>query len=121
MRGPTSRVTINTVNIYANISGPDTDAGLAATYPAIPTFANVACTVQFTSVREITEVSEGGQARLTQENLYEIMFDDPPTASPRDKIVWVDKLGVTRNLYVEASMDEAGRGAAYTFKAVERQ
>ena len=121
MRGPSSRVTINRVNIFQNISGPDTDAGLTVTYPSSPTFANVPCTVQFIDVREIVDTNEAGQARLTQENMYAIMFDDPPQVSPRDLVVWVDNSRVTRNLYIEASMDEAGRGAAFTFKAVERQ
>lgn len=117
MRSPSSRVLINVVNIFRSLSGPDAEGGVQYQYAGIPTNSNVQCTVQPAGVSEVVD----GQNRVTQLNNWVVMFSLPQMASPRDKIVWVDALGVTRNLIIEATTDEAGRGSAFNFLAVERQ
>ncbi len=116
VRGPSSRVLVNRVDIYVASPGRDADGGVQFPYPSTPTMRQVACTVQPGMTVEI----EGEQQRITKLTEYKIMFASPQNLSPRDKIVWVDASGATRDLFVEADRDEAGRGAAFTVHATER-
>ena len=115
MRNPSARVLINRVNIYAAIPGRDVDGGVQFPYPPMPTYVKQPCTVQPISASEIED-----QGRITMIRGYKIMFGVPIALSPRDKIVWVDNVGNTRNIFVQANRDEAGRGAAFTVYAEER-
>ena len=115
MRNPTSRVLTNRVDIYQSTVGRDADGGVQFPYPTTPTFKQVPCTVQPTGADEIED-----QGRITKITSYKIMFGQPITLSPRDKIVWVDNLGATHLIFARADRDEAGRGAAFTVFCEER-
>lgn len=115
MRSPSARVLINRVNIFQSMSARDNDGGPQYPYPSKPTYLNQACTVQPIGAAEVED-----QGRITMIRSYKIMFGVPIALNPRDKIVWVDNVGNTRNIFVQANRDEAGRGAAFTVYAEER-
>ena len=115
MLSPSSMVLINRCDIYPAVTGRDVDGGTAYTYPT-RTGASVPCSIQAQGVIEVVD----DQQRVTQLNEYKVMFANQQDVSPRDKLVYVDAGGVTRELFVEAQRDEAGRGAAFTVRATER-
>ena len=115
MLSPSSMVLINRCDIYPAVTGRDVDGGTTYTYPT-RTGASVPCSIQAQGVLEIID----DQQRITQLGEYKIMFANQQAVKPRDKIVYVDPLGVMRELFVEAQRDEAGRGAAFTVRATER-
>lgn len=116
MRSPSSRVLTNTVDIYAGTSAQDADGGPQWTYPAVPTLARVPCSVQAGAVEEITDE----QQRVTSERQYKVMFGSATLVGPRDKLIYVDSSGVTHTLFARIERDEAGRGAAFVVRAIER-
>ena len=112
-----SRILKNRVDIYSGTPADDDVGAPQFTYPCIPTYRNVPCSVQFRGVEEV--VNE--QGRITQRNHYDLIFADPPCVRPRDMILWVDATRRVRTLFAQATTDEAGRGYAFTVKAIERQ
>jgi hypothetical protein len=107
---------INRVDIYAAVAGQDADGGPTWTYPAVPTRRQVACSVQAGSVEEVVDE----QQRVTQERQYGVMFAAATLVQPRDKMVYVDSSGVSHILFARVERDEAGRGAAFVVRAIER-
>ncbi len=116
VRGPSSRVLINRVDIYQATEANDDAGGVQFIYPGSPTFGQVPCTIQAGAIEEVIDEQE----RITQLLHYKIMFSMAISVTPRDKLVYQDPAGVTRELFVEVQRDEAGRQAAYTVRAVER-
>lgn len=116
MPSPSAAVLVNTVDIYRAIPGQDADGAPQFTYPGNPTLAQVPCTVQAMAVNEVIDE----QQRITQEREYKVMFAAATLAGPRDKIIYVDWSGVTHTLFAHIERDEAGRGAAFVVRAIER-
>lgn len=116
MRSPSSRVLTNRVDVYPAVVGQDPDGAPQFTYAQTPRRAAVPCSVQVGDYEEV----EDDQRRVTRYLTYKIMFGSYPFVKPRDKIVWVDRGGVAHTLLVRAARDEAGRGGAFTVRAVER-
>lgn len=116
MRSPSSRVLANRVDLYLATLGQDADGAPQWTYPAIPTRAGVACSVQAGAVEEVVDE----QQRVTQERQYKVMFAAATLVKPRDKFVYVDSSGVSHTLFARVERDEAGRGAAFMVRAIER-
>ena len=118
MRKPSPRVRKNRVDIYTNVSGPDAGGGVQFTFSTTPTASQVPCSLQFRGVEEV--VLDWKQDRISQVNTYWVMFASQQALSPRDKLIWVDSLGVQRTLFVNVSnTDEAGRHSAFIVKAIE--
>ncbi len=116
MRSPSSRILINRVDVYRNISAQDAAGGPQFTYPAAPSLLGLACSVQYRD----TGLDEQTFGRLTVVNIYHIIFAIDPKLKPRDKVVWRDADPV-RTLFVESNPpSEAGRRAAFVVRAVER-
>ncbi len=116
VRSPSSRVLINTVDIYRGIQGQDADGGYKLPYASTPTYASIPATVQ---VGEFIEQFDEQQNRITQALTYRIMTGQPYVVNARDKIVYVDSNNVTHTLQAQANRDEAGRGGAFTIRATE--
>ena len=124
MRSPSSRCLINQVDVYPAIDGQDKDGAPQFTYANTPKYQSVPCTVQVGEYEEIVEEStslgDAGQQRLTRLLHYRIMFGSYVSGLSRAKITWIDNNRVLHILITQAGRDEAGRGAAFTVKAVER-
>ncbi len=116
MRSPSSRVTINTVDIYRSTPGRDVEGGATFPYPSGPTYSQVPCTAQPNSYGQ--EVSDAG--RITNLTSWRLMFAIPLVVNPRDKIVFLDQAGINHIIIVDSSRDEAGRGAAFSIVGTER-
>ncbi len=58
--------------------------------------------------------------RITEVLTYHIFFADDPGLKPRDKMTFVDTLGVNHILFVRATRNEAGRYAAWVVRAIEK-
>lgn len=116
MRRPSSRVLRNRVNIYVGVSGQDSELAPTFSYPAVPTYSNVACSVQYTD----TGLDPEALKRLTMVSLYDVMFAADPHLKPRDKLVWLDTTP-NRTLQVESCPpSEAGRGSAWVVRCIEK-
>lgn len=118
MRSPSSKVLKNRCNIYTapqNLMA-DSAGGMVFTYPSMPTIANEPCSIQAGAIRELIDE----QDRITQYLEYKLMFARQLPVTPRDKITYVDPLGITRILFAEVQRDEAGRGAAFVVHATEK-
>ncbi len=118
MRSPSARCLDNHADIYLVERPIQTDAagGIVYTYPSAPSIKDVPCTIQAGSVIQIVDAQE----RLTEYLEYKVMFATQQPTNSQDKLVYTDKLGVTRTLFAQAQRDEAGRGAAFTVHWVER-
>jgi hypothetical protein len=117
MRSPSSRVLINRIDIYVGVPGLDAVRAPQWTYPDLPTLRDIPCTVQSLGPMEVVD----DQNRITQTSAYMVMFASDPGVKPRDKIIWRDNTRTLRTLFVQSSFDEAGRGAAFTIRAIEKQ
>jgi hypothetical protein len=116
MRKPSARILTNRCDIYRNTSAQDADGGPQFTYPAVPSLAGQACSVQYRD----TGLDEQTFGRLTVVNIYHIIFAIDPKLKPRDRVVWTDP-SPNRTLFVESNPpSEAGRRAAFVVRAVER-
>ncbi len=107
----------NRADIYLSTSGRGTDGGVTYPYPSTPTYRQVPCSAQAMGFFE----DSGQDGRITQVTEWKLIFAMAINVTPRDKIVTVDPQGVTRTMYVEAARDNAGRNAAFTVRAIERQ
>jgi hypothetical protein len=117
MRQPSSRILVNRVDLYVGSTVQDAEGGFQQVYPAIPTSAQVPCSVQYQETAE--EVNE--QGRITIINTYWIIFAEPTNLTPRDQIIWVDPAGVTRTLFTDGiPPSEAGRHGPFTIRAIEK-
>ncbi len=116
MRSPSSRVLINRVDLYVGANARDPDGGFTQINTLIPTSSDMACSVQYTGTQETIDA----QNRITNQNVYMIMFGQPVVLTPRDLIVWND--GTTQRMLFTQGVppSEAGRGGAFTIRAVER-
>jgi hypothetical protein len=115
MRSPSSRVLINTCQIYLSNSTRGASGGIQFPFSSLPTYANVPCTIQ----GRATEVVDD-QNRITQLTGFVFIFANFIAINPRDKITFIDANGNLRTTYVESIEDMAGRGAAFKLFAVER-
>jgi len=86
------------------------------TYPTAPTYPQVPCTAQAQGFAEVVD----DQQRITQIVEWKILLGTAIVVSPRDKLVFIDQADGIHTMFVEASRDEAGRGSAFTIRAVER-
>lgn len=124
MRSPSSRCLINRVDVYPAINGQDADGAVQFTYAQTATYESLPCTVQVMDYEEVVEEStsmgDSGQRRITRLLHYRILFGAYVRGLSRAKVIWIDNNRVTHTLFTQASRDEAGRGAAFTIKAVER-
>ncbi len=117
MRSPSSMILINSIDIFVGANARDQDGGFTQALPATPTFSGIPCTVQYTGTAETIDA----QNRVTNVNVYMIMFGSQVVVTLRDLIRWVEG-PVTHLLYVEATPpSEAGRGGGpFTLRAIER-
>lgn len=115
MRSPSSRILANSVDYYAATQAQGLGGGVQYGYPAMPTIRGLAASVQPGATEEVLD-----EDRLIQERQYKIVLGQPLNVSVRDKFVWVDRAGVTHTLFAHVTRDEAGRGAAFVVRAVER-
>ena len=116
MRSPSARVRKDRIDIYQAVTSADSAGGMVFTYPPIPTFSQVACTIQAGEILEIIDE----QDRITQYLSYKIMFADQQPVVPRDKGIYIDTLGIQRILFADVQRDEAGRGSAFTVRWTEK-
>jgi hypothetical protein len=118
MRGPSARVTINRVDIYNALKSPqaDSNGGPVWTYPSVPTFTQVHCTVQAVGLSEGVDAQE----RVTQFVEWLLMFNANQPVKARDQIIYRDKAGVTHTIFVETLKDNASRGGAFTVRGLEK-
>ncbi len=116
MRSPSARVLENRVDTFVGVNARDIDGGFGSVIPLVPTGLAVPSSVQYIGTEEVVD----GQNRLTNVNVYMIMFGAPTGLSPRDLVRWVDGAR-TRILYVQGvPPSEAGRQGAYTIRAIEK-
>lgn len=109
-------ILINTVDLYVGANARDTDGGFAQITKSVPDVNDIPCTVQYTGTQEVIDQ----QNRITNQNVYMIMFGAMVALSPRDVIVWQEGT-LLHTLYVDgAPPSEAGRGGAFTVRALER-
>lgn len=117
MRKPSARCLINRVDLYRFVAAKDAAGGVTGT-PYTTAFATaVPCSVQPASPERIFD---GDTGRLTQKNMWNVMFREDYSLRTDDKIVWVDTAGATRNLFCYGNADQAGRGAAFVVQCEER-
>lgn len=118
MRGPSTRVRINRVDIYAANQSPQADSagGPVWTYPSTPTYPAVRCTAQAVALREGTDAQE----RVTQFVEWLLMFNTNQLVSPRDMIIYTDSADGTHTIFIETEKDNAGRGSAFTVRGLEK-
>ncbi len=116
MNAPSSWVLANAVNLYSAASTQDAVGGFVPVYPLVPTQADIPASVQYTG----TEQQVDEQGRITTVNVYMIFFGAVVPLKPRDLITWADG-SVTRSLFVQTiPPSEAGRGGAFTVRAIEK-
>ncbi len=116
MRSPSSRILENAVNLYSATSTQDAVGGFVPAYPLIPTQADIPASVQYTGTEQQVE----DQGRVTTVNVYTIFFGQTIPLKPKDLITWADG-SVTRSLFVQTiPPSEAGRGGAFTARAIEK-
>lgn len=115
MRKPSNRVLIQTCQIYVPRPTQDRSGGYVPSYPASPTYRDVPCSAQPGGFTE-----EFDQGVLVQRKEWRLILKDGYRVANRTKIVFTDAANVSHTLYVMADRDEAGRGAAYSIKAIER-
>lgn len=116
MRSPSAKVLRNRCDIYPSTPGRDADGGVQFPYAATPQFSQVPCTAQAITFAEVEDQAN----RITQVTEWKIIFGAFIAVSPRDKLIFADGGDVLHTAFVEASRDEANRGAAFTIRAVER-
>ncbi len=114
MRSPSPRVMNQPCAVYPAVRGQDTTGGVQFTNSDAAS-SLLTCSAQ---PHEYEEVYEND--RLTQLRHWRLMFATEPGLLPRDKVTWSDPAGVSHTGFVLTSRDEAGRGAAYTVKVVEK-
>jgi hypothetical protein len=119
MRSPSARVLQNTVTAYRYLGGQTTDAGLKSnSYGTTPIASGVACSVQ----PDDPERMYDDAGRIVREiRTYSIMFGSNPGLQANDKVTWTDTLGVSHDLFVLGTADQAGRGAAFVVSCEERR
>ena len=114
MRQPSSRIIRQSCQVYPATRGQDTTGGVQYTYP-IAASMGLRCSAQPHEYEEIYE-----NDRITQVRHWRLMFTSDPGVKPRDMLVWTDHASLTHTGYVQTSRDEAGRGLAYTVRAIEK-
>lgn len=115
MRSPSPRVLFNMVALYRYAPTQDGDAGVGAN-PYVLLASAVPCSVQpADSEREFDATGKVVELRR-----YDIVFAANPGLAANDMIAWTDAGGMTRNLFVSGSADQAGRGACFVVGAQER-
>ena len=116
MRKPSSKIVANRCNIFVAGPGRSAEGGVQFPYPTIPTYANIACSIQ----PKATEVFDE-QRRITQLTIYKVIFTQFYPVSPRDMIQYVDSSsGILRTIFIESIENQAGRNAAFRVYAQER-
>jgi hypothetical protein len=117
MLNPSPQILNCLVNIFIGTQAQDVEGALQGSYPASPTMGNVPCSVQYQDAVVVAE-----NDRITTINTYWILFGIPVIQSPRMMIVWVDKTtGMSHTLFADGlPPSEAGRGGAYTIRAIEK-
>jgi hypothetical protein len=95
----------------------DEDAGVTANPYGAAFATDVPCSVQ--PALPSREFDDTG-ARIVEKTMYDVMFRDNYSLKADDKIVWVDDVSVSHNLYVHGNADQAGRGAAFVVSCEEK-
>jgi hypothetical protein len=119
---PSDLVTSDRIDIYSSSAGRDVDAGVQFPYGTTPSFGQVPCSAQPKSMEVVDS-----QMRITQLTTWLFVVNGAYArgaglvVSPRDQVIYVDRFGTTHTIFVEASRDNASRGAAYEIFGTERQ
>jgi hypothetical protein len=118
MRGPSTKVRKNTVDIYVANTLPqgDTIGAPVWSYPPIPTYAHVRCTAQALGLKEVVDEQE----RVTQVVEWLLMFSINQPVSPRDMVLYKDTADGLHTIFIETSKDNAGRGGQFTWMGQEK-
>ena len=106
----------DTVDVYSGTTGRDSAGGPDISYALSPTIAGIRCSVQFDSIEEIIDE----QNRVTQRNLYNVLFQENPGVKARDMFIWVDSGGVVHRLFARSSVELTGEGETWEVPVVER-
>lgn len=114
MRNPSARILNQPCVVYSAIRGQDTTGGVQYTYSDSASQVLI-CSAQ---PHEYEEVYEG--ERITQVRHWRFMFAANPSVRPRDKVMWNDSSGGSHIGFVQTFRDEAGRGAAWTARVIEK-
>jgi len=97
------------------MNASDVDGAPQFPVGSLPTYANVACTIQGKA-----RIDVGEQRRISQVTEYLIIFPAFIPVSPRDMITFVDGGGLNHTVFIESIEDMAGRNAAFKVWASER-
>lgn len=119
MPGPSAAVLRNRVTIYKFAGKRDSNGFIADDGTAYQTVlaTDVPCSVQPGE----TETVYDQQDRPTAVRNYKILFGSAYAIGLRDKIVWVDSLGVSRSIIATGPpSDQAGRGYMWTLRGQEK-
>jgi hypothetical protein len=114
MQGPSAAILINTCDIWRGDETQDADGALQETYTRVA--SGVPCSIQAYDVREVMDA----QMRVTIEREYHLFFDHSTGISVKDKFVFTDGLGQHQAAFAHIERDEAGRGACFVVRAIER-
>lgn len=117
MRKPSARALTNRVTLYRYAPAQDAEGGVAANPYGEPLAADVPCSVQPSEPMRYVDQTTG---RLVQKTVHDVFFRDDHALAADDKIVWVDNAGVTHNLFVLGSTDQAGKGGCFMVSTEER-
>jgi hypothetical protein len=119
VRHPSARVLRNRVDLYRFVPVQDSNAFDLGDDTAYTTLisAGVACSVQPGDPETVYDA----QGRPSAVRGYHLVFAADPGLAQRDRVVWVDGLGVTRRLHAAGpATDQAGRSGAFRVRATER-
>jgi hypothetical protein len=123
LNGPTSNVTINTVNIYVNRLGYDLDSSIDASkaYGSIPDYSGVACSIQPDTLDEIGADNFAARGNVRYSGLA--IFSSLPTGytpAYKDKYVATDGMGIAHTFFTLRGLDDSWRGATFVIPIVEK-
>jgi hypothetical protein len=116
MRSPSPRALSSRVSLYRAVVVQDEDGGEVVSYGAAMA-TDVPCSVQ---PADPVRLLDPATLRLVQKTLYDVIFGTDYGLRADDKVVWVDSAGLSHNLYVHGSSDQAGKGACLVVSTEER-
>ena len=120
MRRPSVRILKNTVALYRYAPTQDGNGfavGDASAYSTLIA-ASVPCSVQAGEAQVVYDVQQRPSAQVRD---YLIVFASDPGLAVRDKIVWIDDLGISHTIFASGPATcAAGRLAAWEAHGTER-
>jgi hypothetical protein len=115
-KSPSPRALSNTATLYRAVHTQDADAGDVPSYGSALASA-VPCSVQPADPERFLDPATG---RLIQKTMFDVYFRTDYALVADDLIVWVDNAGISHNLYVHGSADQAGKAACFVVSTEER-